>query len=164
MFSNLSKEDLNIVIDAMEEVATQPDQDVIVEGEFGDTLYIIDQGNYDCFKKIGGKQTYLKTYHAGEFFGELALMYNAPRAASIKSKGNGKLFGLDRSTFNHIVQEAATKKRKYFSNILSKVEILAEIDPYEKEQLCDTLREEEYPAGSYIVNQGDQGDRFYIIA
>jgi hypothetical protein len=48
-------------------------------------------------------------------------MYNAPRAASIKSKGKGMLFGLDRATFNHIVQEAASKKRKYYSNILSKV-------------------------------------------
>lgn len=152
------------MIDAMEEVLTQPGQDVIVEGEQGDTLYIIDQGEYDCYKQIAGKQTYLKTYHPGEFFGELALMYNAPRAASIKSKAAGKLFGLDRATFNHIVQEAATKKRKYFSEILSKVEILAEIDPYEKEQLCDTLKEEEYTKGSYIVKQGDQGDRFYIIA
>jgi len=42
-------------------------------------------------------------------------MYNAPRAASIKCKAAGKLFGLDRATFNHIVQEAATKKRKYYS-------------------------------------------------
>jgi len=91
-------------------------------------------------------------------------MYNAPRAASIKSKGDGKLFGLDRTTFNNIVQEAATKKRKYYSSILSKVEILAEIDPYEKEQLCDTLKEEEFPPGEYIVNQGEQGNRFYIIA
>lgn len=71
----------------MEEVHTKPDQDVIVEGEVGDTLYIIDQGDFDCYKVLGGKQTYLKTYHPGEFFGELALMYNAPRAASIKSKG-----------------------------------------------------------------------------
>jgi len=44
------------------------------------------------------------------------------------------------------------------------VDILAEIDPYEKEQLCDSLKEEEFSQGSYIVKQGDQGDRFYIIA
>jgi cAMP-dependent protein kinase regulator len=148
----------------MEEVTTTEGQPIITEGERGDTLYIIDQGEYDCFKIIGGKQTYLKTYKVGDFFGELALMYNAPRAASIKCKIPGKLFGLDRATFNHIVQESATKKRKYYSEILSKVEILAEVDPYEKEQMCDILKEEEFTAGSYIVKQGDQGDRFYIIA
>jgi cAMP-dependent protein kinase regulator len=109
-------------------------------------------------------ETYLKTYKSGEFFGELALMYNAPRAASIKSKGDGKVCALDRATFNNIVQEAATKKRKYYSDILSKVEMLAEIDPYEKEQLCDTLKEEEFEAGSYIVRQGEEGNHFYIIA
>lgn len=53
----------------MEEVETQPGQDVIVEGQVGDTLYIIDHGDFDCYKVIGGKQTYLKTYHPGEFFG-----------------------------------------------------------------------------------------------
>lgn len=164
LFSSLNKDDIGIVIDAMEDVHTNSGQDVIVEGEEGDTLFIIGEGEFDCFKVIKGSQTYLKTYHPGEFFGELALMYNAPRAASIKSKGEGRLYGLDRATFNHIVQEAASKKRKYYSSILSKVEILAEIDPYEKEQLCDTLKEEEFEAGSYIVKQGEQGDRFYIIA
>jgi cAMP-dependent protein kinase regulator len=44
------------------------------------------------------------------------------------------------------------------------VELLADTDPYEKEQLCDTLKEEEFEAGQYIVNQGETGDRFYMIA
>jgi cAMP-dependent protein kinase regulator len=144
LFRSMNKEDIGIVIDAMEEVFTEDGQDVILEGEQGDTLFIISEGSFDCSKVIKGVKTYLKTYNPGDFFGELALMYNAPRAASIKSKGQGKLFGLDRATFNHIVQEAAIKKRKYYLDILSKVEILAEIDPYEKEQLCDTLKEEEF--------------------
>lgn len=57
-------------------------------------------------------------------------MYNAPRAATIKCKVGGKLYGLDRSTFTNIIQEAAMKKRKTNLEVLSKVEILHEIGPY----------------------------------
>jgi len=164
LFQSLNKEDNNIVINAMEELKAEPGQAIITEGEKGDTLFIIGEGQYDCSKVIHGKETYLKTYQPGEFFGELALMYNAPRAASIRCKNAGKLYGLDRYSFNNIVQEAATKKRKYYSEVLSKVDILADIDPYEKEQLCDSLKEEEFSADSYVVKQGDNGDKFYIIA
>ena len=91
-------------------------------------------------------------------------MYNAPRAATIKAKGDGKVFGLDRSTFINIVNEAATKKRKSYLDVLSKVEILGGIDPYEKEQICDVLKEENYKPGDYVFRQGEEGKCFYIIA
>ncbi len=50
---------------------------------------------------------FLKTYVPGEAFGELALLYNAPRQASIKAKEDCVLYALDRETFNNIVKEAA---------------------------------------------------------
>ncbi len=84
-------------------------------------MYVVDSGEYDCTKVISGKETYLKTYKSGESFGELALMYNAPRAATIKCKTAGKMYGLDRSTFTNIIQEAAIKKRKANLEVLSKV-------------------------------------------
>lgn len=164
LFQSLNKEDINIVIDAMEEISVKEGETVIEEGSKGDTLYIIETGEYDCFKVIKGENLNVKSYAPGQFFGELALMYNAPRAATIIARTEGKLYGLDRSTFNHIVQEAASKKRKYYLDVLSKVEILSEIDPYEKEQLCDALKEEEFPAGTEVVHQGEEGTRFYIIA
>lgn len=49
----------------MEEVLTSPGEDVIVEGEQGNTLFIIGGGEFDCFKVINGSQTYLKTYKPG---------------------------------------------------------------------------------------------------
>ena len=44
LFSSLNREDIGIVIDAMEEVTTAASEDVIVEGEQGNTLYIISEG------------------------------------------------------------------------------------------------------------------------
>ena len=86
-------------------------KEIIREGEAGDMLYVIASGEYECTKMINGKSTYLKTYKAGELFGELSLMYNAKRAASIKCSKPGTIFALDRLTFINIVQESAIKKR-----------------------------------------------------
>ena len=55
----------------------------------------------------------MKTYLTGESFGELALMYNSPRAATIRCSKSGILYGLDRQTFINIVQQLAENKSKY---------------------------------------------------
>lgn len=89
-------------------------------------MYVVDSGELDCFKsfKKGDNPKYLKTYMPGESFGELALLYNGPRAATIKSKSETVLFSLDRYTFNHIVKDAAIKKRSLYEEFLSKVDLL----------------------------------------
>ena len=82
-------------------------------------------------------------------------MCAAPRAASINCSKSGILYGLDRTTFKYIVEESAKKRREKFRNILSKVQILAGVGPYEKEQLCDILKEETYGPGDYIMREGE---------
>lgn len=67
------------------------------------------------------------------------MLYNAPRAATIISKTESILLGLDRETFNHIVKDAASKKREKYENFLSKVDLLHDMSPYERLQIADAL-------------------------
>jgi len=53
----------------------------------------------------------LVNYGPGGTFGELALLYNAPRAASIKALEDSVLYSLNRQTFNIIVRDAIIKRR-----------------------------------------------------
>lgn len=84
---------------------------VIKQGEDGDELYVVEEGQLDCFKRFtkDADNTHLKVYMPGESFGELSLLYNAPRAASIQAKTYSILFALDRATFNNIVKDSAIK-------------------------------------------------------
>lgn len=124
MFSALDEKEQKIVIDAMEEKLfkyprcinnTRTGDQVIKQGDDGNELYVIDQGTLDCHKvfKKDEEPTFLKTYKPGESFGELALLYNAPRAASVKATSDSICFALDRDTFNNIVKDAAVRYLYY---------------------------------------------------
>ena len=82
--------------------------------------------------KQGEDPTFLKTYSQGELFGELALLYNAPRAATITAKTAATLYKLDWSTFNAYVKDQAQKKRETYEAALKQVKILNSISVYER--------------------------------
>jgi len=165
MFSALDDKEQDIVINAMEEKTLQPDEYVIKQGDNGDNLYVVDSGKLACYKLFPNntERTFLKNYEAGESFGELALLYNAPRAATIQAVENSVLFALDRETFNHIVKDSTMKKREEYEKFLQSLELLSNMDAYERSKIADAAKRVKIPAGEYIVKQGEKGDTFYFI-
>jgi len=165
LFSGLEQKDVEIVIWAMEERVFTPGQDVIKQYDNGDCLYVVEQGELDVYKKYSKQDEEKKIfqYSAGGSFGELALLYNAPRAATVRARTKCICWELDRGTFNNIVKEAAKKRREKYEAFLKSVEILSSIEGYELTQICDALKPCTYKEGDYVIREGEMGDIFYII-
>ena len=166
LFGNLEPKDLEVVINAMEEKRYKKGENIITQGDNGDCLYFVEEGNLNCYKKFQSspEPKLVKKYQPGDSFGELALLYNAPRAATITAESDEVItWVLDRETFNHIVKEAAQKKREKYENFLKKVEILSTIEPYELMQISDALKTGTFKKGDYIIKEGEMGDVFYIL-
>ena len=166
MFAALDEGEAKIVVDAIEEINGQAGDVIIQEGDQGDCLYVLEAGSLDCTKVLTGhtEPTFLKEYQPVEVFGELALLYNAPRAATIKAKTDYVIWKLDRDTFNHIVRDAAARKREKYEEFLGSVDLLQTLGSYERTQLCDALVERKFKAGDNIITEGEVGDTFYFIS
>lgn len=93
----------------------------------------------------------------------MALLYNAPRAATITANEDCVLWKLDRDTFNHIVKDAAQKKREKYEDFLAKVQLLSTMEPYERSKLSDAFTEMKFNAGDYIITEGQDGKDLFFL-
>eukprot|EP00349_Pseudokeronopsis_sp_Brazil_P005416 CAMPEP_0202963476 /NCGR_PEP_ID=MMETSP1396-20130829/7465_1 /ASSEMBLY_ACC=CAM_ASM_000872 /TAXON_ID= /ORGANISM="Pseudokeronopsis sp., Strain Brazil" /LENGTH=177 /DNA_ID=CAMNT_0049684721 /DNA_START=469 /DNA_END=1002 /DNA_ORIENTATION=- len=161
----LDEDELNVVIDAMDEKRVPAGEVVITEGQKGDHLYVVEDGVLECFKKFPDHPDpkHIKDYQPGEAFGELALLYNAPRAATIKAKTPSLLWVLDRNTFSHIVKDAAARKREKYEDFLKSVDLLKAMDHYERSKLADAIKEKDVKPDEFIIKEGEEGETFYIL-
>ena len=141
-------------------------ENIIVQGEEGDLFYLIDKGTVDVFLRKGpdGEDEKVHTYHDGDTFGQLALMYNAPRAATCRAVGDVKLWTLDRHAFKVIIAGAALRKRERFMSFLQRVPILSSLNELELMTLADSMTEEKFDHGMVICREGEPGDEFYIVS
>lgn len=163
LFKNVAPEQLSEVLDAMFEKKVQPGDHVIDQGDDGDNFYVIDSGVYEIYVKIDGKDKMVGVYNEKGSFGELALMYNTPRAATIIATSKGILWALDRNTFRRILLKAAAKKRKVHEALLESVPMLKEITEYERMNLADALQSRKFKDGECVIQQGDEADCMYFV-
>jgi cAMP-dependent protein kinase regulator len=83
---------------------------------------VIDQGEVEIF--VNGELA--TTIGEGGSFGELALIYGTPRAATVRAKTDVKLWGIDRDSYRRILMGSTIRKRKMYEEFLSRVSILGE--------------------------------------
>lgn len=78
------------------------------------------------------------TIQEGGSFGELALIYGTPRAATVRAKTDVKLWGIDRDSYRRILMGSTIRKRKMYEEFLSRVSILGKWSSLLQDQILAT--------------------------
>lgn len=74
------------------------------EGDHGEEMFIIQSGKVKVSKQIGDVQKTLAILEKGEFFGEMAILNNKPRSATVEVIEDGNLLVIDRRTFETMIR------------------------------------------------------------
>ena len=169
LFRSYSPEEQRAIVDAFENVTAERDDVVIRQGEPGAYFYVIASGELEILLEADGLEVPIgNMLKVGDYFGELALMYNTPRAASVKAKCTCSLWRIDRVTYRRIVthyhNETLVENSAFLSNVVLHGKRIGDIlDEKEKSKVVSQLDLEEFTEGSIIIRQGNTGDSFYII-
>lgn len=100
---------------------------------------------------------------SGSSFGDLALMYNCPRAATIRAVTYCTLWTLDRVFFRQAMVTSSSNQNVQLSQFLSKITLFGNLGAQQLNQLARSLTKQSYEDGQYIIRQGDLSDQFYVI-
>lgn len=176
MFRNLEAEQFQAALLAMEEVHKQPGDIVIKQGDQGDYFYIVESGELDVYIQPPGTSpadalaapphqlgTKTVTYGPGASFGELALLYMQPRAASIVATAPCTLWSVDRLTFRSILAETNMTRRDMFASFLKQVPLLQHLNDTERRRVQDAIEIQDFRAGEVVVREGDIGTHFFMV-
>lgn len=190
IFRDLDEEQESGVLGSMQELKVEKDEVVIRQGDVGEFFYIVESGQMNCYirtevppawlagqpsSSVSPSDHFLQPgYHPeygkkvaeckqGSCFGELALMYGHPRAATVIAVEKSVLWSLDRITFRTIILKAAHRRRTMYEQFLSSVSLLSSLSSEEKSKIADALESRVYLDGEAVVREGDPGDTFFFV-
>lgn len=167
LFTGLSSGEINDCLDAFFPMQVAPDNIVIKQGDVGDNFYAVEAGELEILVATvsGAPPIRYGFLSAGMAFGELALLYNMPRAATIRatSSSPADLWALERNTFREILASHKLQRLHETLRALHNVAILNRLTRSELQQIAAAMEWEEYPAHTPVIRQGEMGERFFVI-
>jgi len=159
VFAHVSSKLLPGLVAAFEPVMITKGTEIIKEGDVGDYFYVVGSGQVAF--EVEGKHVGVAT--AGQTFGELALLYQAPRAATCKAKSMCGLFRLDQETFRRIMAQQVEDANREVIGILKKVPYFKDLGEDYLCKIVNNLKITRYNEGDVLVKKGDLVTKFAIM-
>ncbi|HEY1597247.1 MAG TPA: cyclic nucleotide-binding domain-containing protein [Thermoleophilaceae bacterium] len=113
LFSELSKKELTSLARMSDDLEIEPGKVLCKEGQIGREFFVIVDGKVDVTRK--GKL--VKRSGGSDFFGEIALIEDIPRTATVTAQTPLRLFVLTSRDFRRLVQESPSVERKVMRSL-----------------------------------------------
>ena len=152
LFAHLDQDEVDSVVDAFFEVQKKMGETIITQGEDGDNFYIVDAGECEVYISSKAGRRLVCVAGQGDSFGELALMYNCPRAATVVARTDVLLFALSQEVFTLILRSSAQDRRAQYDAFLQRVPILQGLTAEERGKIADVLVQTSFKDGEVILH------------
>ncbi|KAI9999158.1 hypothetical protein PInf_003976 [Phytophthora infestans] len=159
LFYTIGHSDIDSIVNSMTEKLTVADEAVISEGNHGDFFYVVETGLFS----VSVQGNVVNSVQRGATFGELALVYNCPRTASVTCSQPGRLWALDRVTFRRLVARIQSEQIGECKSALRKVSLLYALTDTQLNQLAEAAQFVKFTKGERIIKKGERGNVLYII-
>lgn len=167
LFTGLTSSELGDCLDAFFPMQAAPGAVVIHQGDVGDNFYAIETGEVEILVAAvnGAPPVRYGFLSTGMGFGELALLYNMPRAATIRATAEAPvdLWVLERKTFREILASHKLQRLHETLRALRNVSLLNKLTTSELQHVAAAMEWEEFPAHMPVIRQGEVGEHFFII-
>ncbi|XP_077505308.1 cGMP-dependent protein kinase for isoform X1 [Amblyomma americanum] len=157
---NLETVQIKEITDCMYPVEYAQDSLIIKEGDVGSVVYVMEEGKVEVTKE----SKFLCTLGPGKVFGELAILYNCTRTATVKAISDCKLWAIERQCFQTIMMRTGLVRQSEYTEFLKSVPTFRKLPEETLVKISDVLEETTYAQGDYIIRQGARGDTFFIIS
>ncbi|CAD8044669.1 unnamed protein product [Paramecium primaurelia] len=159
VFFNLTQQAIDYLIKNLVFCTQKRDQFIFQQGDQATSYFIVQKGQAEVI--INQKQ--VKVISEGEYFGEIALLYNATRSASIKTITDCNFWMLDRGTFRKAIEDMMIKEYDDNRKFINEVTFFSFMTPEQRDSIAHALITTKFEPGETIVNEGDQADSYYVI-
>jgi len=157
---NLETSQISEIVDCMYPMEYAKGSLIIKEGDIGSIVYVMEDGKVE----VSRENKFLSVMSAGKLFGELAILYNCQRTATIKAATDCKLWAIERQCFQTIMMRSGLIKQTEYTAFLKQVPTFGGLPEETLIKIADVLEETSYKEGDYIIRQGAIGDTFFIIS
>ncbi|CAK8672036.1 cGMP-dependent protein kinase 1-like isoform X2 [Clavelina lepadiformis] len=133
---------------------------IIKEGDVGSLVYVLEEGKVAVTKS----GAHLCSMGEGKVFGELAILYNCTRTATVKATTHVRLWAIDRHCFQAIMMRTGLLKHSEYLEFLKSVPTFSKLSEDILRRIVDVMEECHFDYNDYVIRQGAIGDTFYIIS